>query len=118
MPREAPVVGKAYDFCLWLLPHVVKFPRSYRFVLGERLEREVVSLLLALVNAAYARDKTEILTGANIRIEGLRFLLRLAKDLRLLSVAQHEYAAEHLDEIGRMVGGWIRSGKAAQRQQG
>jgi RNA-directed DNA polymerase len=30
------VVGKAYDFVLWLLPKVETFPRSHRFTVGER----------------------------------------------------------------------------------
>ena len=111
-PREAPVVGKAYDLCLWLLPHIAKFPRSHRFILGDHLERHALSVLLFLVRAAYSREKSEILAEANRRIEELRFLLRLSKDLKLLSVSQHGFAAERLEEIGRMVGGWMRSDKA------
>ncbi len=32
-----PAVTKAYDILLWLVNHVGKFPRSHRFVLGDRL---------------------------------------------------------------------------------
>ena len=37
--RDAPavVVGKTYDLVLWLLPKTEKFPRSYRFSVGDRL---------------------------------------------------------------------------------
>ena len=35
--EPAVVVGKTYDFVLWLMPKVEKFSRSYRFSLGERL---------------------------------------------------------------------------------
>lgn len=31
-------VTKAYDVLLWLINHVGKFPRSHRFVLGDRIE--------------------------------------------------------------------------------
>lgn len=31
-------VTKAYDVLLWLITHVGKFPRSHRFVLGDRIE--------------------------------------------------------------------------------
>ena len=31
------VVGKTYDLLLWLLPKVEKFPRSFRFSVGDRL---------------------------------------------------------------------------------
>jgi hypothetical protein len=32
------VFTKAYDLLFWLINHVGKFPRSHRFVLGERIE--------------------------------------------------------------------------------
>ena len=32
------VVSDAYEFLKWLVDHVGKFPRSHRFVLGERIE--------------------------------------------------------------------------------
>lgn len=31
-------VTKAYDVLRWLINHLGKFPRSHRFVLGERIE--------------------------------------------------------------------------------
>jgi endonuclease YncB( thermonuclease family) len=37
MPELPPIVTKAYDFALWRLPRVQDFPRSSRFVLGDRL---------------------------------------------------------------------------------
>lgn len=32
--ETAVVVEKAYDFLLWLLPKVERFPRSFRFSVG------------------------------------------------------------------------------------
>jgi len=53
--EPAVVVGKAYDFVLWLLPKVENLPRSYRFTVGERLVANGLNLLLALVKAAGLR---------------------------------------------------------------
>ena len=36
-------VMKAYDVLLWLITHVGKFPRSHRFVLGDRIESRMLS---------------------------------------------------------------------------
>ena len=43
MTQEFPgvnpsAVTKAYDLVRWLINHIGKFPRSHRFVLGERIE--------------------------------------------------------------------------------
>ena len=35
-------VTKAYDLLLWLINHVGKFPKSHRFVLGDRIESQIL----------------------------------------------------------------------------
>jgi len=35
--------------------------------------------------------------------------MRLAKDLQCLKVHSYGFAAKAIDEIGRLVGGWLRS---------
>ncbi|MEK7408318.1 MAG: diversity-generating retroelement protein Avd [Acidobacteriota bacterium] len=107
--EPAVVVGKAYDFVLWLLPKVEKFPRSYRFSVGDRLVSSGLELLVLLVESAYSTEKARRLEGASHRTNALRYLLRLSKDLRLLSLDSYGFAAERLEEIGRMLGGWHRS---------
>ena len=110
MADDPPVVvGKTYDFTLWLLPKVEKFSRSYRFSVGERLVSCGLDLLLLVVEAAYTSDKAGLLKQANLKVNGVRYLLRAAKDLRLFSLDSYEFAAGRLDEIGRMVGGWQKS---------
>ena len=111
--EPAVVVGKAYDFVLWLLPKVEKFGRSFRFSVGDRLVSQGLDLLLLLVEAAYSKNKSALLQQANVKANTLRYLLRLAKDLQLLSVDSYGFAVERLEEIGRMVGGWQKT--AARR---
>jgi len=116
MPKttsELPVVvQKAYEFSLWLVRKVENFPRSYRFSVGDRLVHGVLDLLLRLVDAAYSRDKVGILMEVNGMLNRMRFLLRLAKDLNLLTVDSYGHAAERVEEIGRMVGGWRKASVA------
>lgn len=110
---ELPVVvGKAYDFSLWLIQKVEGFPRSYRFSVGDRLVAGVIDLLMRLVDAAYGRDKTSILVEVNGMLNRLRYLLRLAKDLRLLTLDSYGHAAQKAEEIGRMAGGWRKASAA------
>ncbi|ETW97546.1 MAG: hypothetical protein ETSY1_22235 [Candidatus Entotheonella factor] len=81
-PDVPPVIDKLYDLILWMLPHIAKFPRSQRFVLGDRIERSMLDVQDLLIEAAYSRRKTELLRQANIQLEKIRYLIRLAKDLR------------------------------------
>jgi hypothetical protein len=36
--QNGPALEKAYQFALWLVPTVEKFPRSQNFLLGDRLQ--------------------------------------------------------------------------------
>jgi len=114
--KEVAVVRLHYDFLLWLLPHVAGFSRQHRFTLGDRIEALGIEVLEALVEAGYSRDKTAMLARANLRLETLRYLLRLSKDLKLLTVRQYGHAVETLAEVGKQVGGWQKQqeGKAVR----
>lgn len=104
-------VTKTYDFVLWLLPKVENFPRAHKFTVGERLSANGMDLLSLLIEAAYSsRRKLELLEQANTKINVTRFQLRLAKDLKLMTMDSYAFSAERLDEIGRMVGGWRKAG--------
>ena len=43
--EELVVITKTYDLILWSCNHTGKFPRNHRFVLGERIERNLYDLL-------------------------------------------------------------------------
>ena len=103
------VVTKTYTFVKWLLPKVENFPRAHKFTVGERLTANGLDLLTTLVEAAYSSRKEELLQTANRKVNSTRYLLRLAQDLHLLTMDSYAFSAGELDEIGRMVGGWMKS---------
>ena len=41
------MITKTYDLILWSCNHTSKFPRNHRFVLGDRIERNLYGLLEA-----------------------------------------------------------------------
>ena len=47
--EELVVITKTYDFILWSCNHTSKFPRNHRFVLGERLDKDVWCFAEAVV---------------------------------------------------------------------
>jgi four helix bundle protein len=106
MLEDLIIYQKTYDFILWLHPAVNKFPKSQRFVLGQRIENKALDLVQSIIIANAAREKTPILAQASMELDELRILIRLAKDLHFLSVRQYGLAAEKLNEIGRMLAGW------------
>ncbi|MGA2293280.1 diversity-generating retroelement protein Avd [Bradyrhizobium sp.] len=117
--RTGPALEAHQQFMLWLVPVVERFPRAQKFLLGDRIQSTALDVLEALIEATYTRDRRGHLARANLGLEKLRVLFRLATELRHLDPRRYEYAARSLDEIGRLVGGWqkahaARDGDAAR----
>ena len=104
-----PALESHYRFLLWLVPTVDRFPRSRKFLLGDRIQAAALDVLDALIEATYTRRRSGHLARANLGLERLRFLFRLAHDLRCLDGRRYEHAARGLDETGRRVGAWSKA---------
>jgi hypothetical protein len=92
---------------LWLYPTINKFPKKQRFVLGQRLENTILSFTLLLIRANYAKSKASILEEAREQLYLFVILVRLAKDLKFMSVKQYEFVTKKVYEVGKMLGGWL-----------
>ena len=111
--RGASALEKHYAFLRWLIPTVEQFPRGQKFLLGDRLQNAALTVLESLIEATYSRRCEAPLARANLELEKLRVLFRLAHDLHHLDGRRYEFAAPSLDEVGRMIGGWRRALQAA-----
>jgi len=104
-----PVFHRFYVFTGWLLDRVEKFPKSARFTFGQRLTDLALSIIERIVRAAYGRRRTENMEAANTNLEVLRVFLRLSTNRHYISIRQYEFAMNELLEIGKMIGGWLKS---------
>ncbi len=64
--QTAPVLEKTYQFVLWLVPTVDKFPRAQKFLLGDRIQSSALDVLEGLVEAAYTKARGPILARVNL----------------------------------------------------
>ena len=99
--QELILITKTYDLVLWSCNHTGKFPRNHRFVLGERIERNLHGLLETLIAAKYTKNRQRLLEEANLSLEVLRFQMRLAKDLQCPKVESYGFAAKPISSKAR-----------------
>ena len=104
-----PVFHRFYVLTGWLLDRVEKFPKNARFTFGQRITDLAIGIVEKIVRAAYGRRRRENLEAANTDLEVLRIMIRLSKDRHFISLDQYEYAVGELLEVGKMIGGWLRS---------
>jgi len=109
-PRpQSPLFVKTYDLLLWLIPLTLKFPKSQRFLLAERMSGLALDFYDTILEAVMDADRqAERLNTADRLLTKMRLYVRLSHDLGCISPGQLEHAARRIDEVGRLIGGWKR----------
>ncbi len=115
MNEKEDALTKTYDLMLWLFPQIGKFPKGYRFILGNRIENGLLDICEGLIEARYTKEKLHILKAVNIKLEKLRYLVRLSKDLKLISLKKYEYLSREMNQIGSFMGGWLKATNRASK---
>lgn len=109
MPPSDPVLLVHWEATLRdLFARTRKFPKHLRPTLTQRIDNLALDVLERLVEARWTRQKAAMLHAANLGIEKLRLLCRLAHDEQFLDHRGYECVSRNLDEAGAMIGGWIR----------
>jgi hypothetical protein len=109
MAESDNILTKLHDLLVHLIPQLNRFPRDQKFVLGDRIETKVLDVQESCLRAYYSRDKRAHLLEANLQLEVTRHLVRLAHSLRLFSTHTYGVLAAKVDEVGRMIGGWLKA---------
>ena len=107
--KESPIFTRTYDLLRWLIPLTVRFPRSHRFVLATRVQETALRFQERIIEAGRDRQPAPILAQADADLAKLRLYLRLCQDLELIKFKQYEQGQRMVNEIGRLIGGWIKS---------
>jgi len=104
------IYQKTYDLLLLLYPIINRIPKSHRQVLGKYLEEFCLLILILIIKANKAKNfkRRELQEQISDELDCLRILVRLTKDLRFMSIKQYTQVAEKINEIGRMLTGWMK----------
>ena len=113
--NELPVIQKTYDFLKWFVPILNKLPRDHKFLLGDRIIKELYALLEGLLKARYAKEKLTQLQSLNSELDVLRYQTRLLYDFELISLKRYQYINQQLQAIGIELGGWIKQQKQSPK---
>ena len=115
--RIGPALEAHQQFIVWLVPTIEKFPRSQKFLLGDRIQATALDVLEALIEATYTRDRRAHLARANLGLDKIRVFFRIATELQHIDVRRYEHAARSIDEVGRLVGAWTKANAAHEAGQ-
>ena len=94
---------------VWLLEHTRKFPKHERFRLAKQIEKALFTFHECLIRAAQTETTRQHLLEADIQLDLLRTYLRLSVELKYTSRNQYGHAAKHTTELGKLLGGWLKT---------
>lgn len=108
---DIPIFAKLYDFYKNLSQTIATFPKTKRYSLGQKLENLTLDAFELLFSIPISTNKLEILKQISVKIDLIKVLLRLSKDTQAVKNNKYLELQALLQEIGKMLGGWIRSAK-------
>lgn len=105
--EEYTVFIKYYSFFKYCLDRVEAFPRISKFTIGDRIVNILCDIQEQIIEGIYTKDRYKILKQINLNIEKIRIYMRISFERKYISIRQYEYIVSELNEIGKMIGGWI-----------
>jgi hypothetical protein len=99
---------KVEQFIAELYVALRRYPKSERHVLAAETRQSEYRLLRNVIVASKVRAKNNSLESADTEVQVINALMRVGMQLTYLPFRTYERLAKLLDEIGRMLGGWIK----------
>ena len=112
MVEKLLIFQKVYEFVVWLYHLLNRLPRNHRPILGQEIHSLILQILIGVVQANTERNleaRKIIQHKISKDLDTLRILIRLTKDVRLMSIKQYTFAADKMNEIGRMLTAWMKA---------
>lgn len=108
--QHLPIYKATYDLLVKITHATSNFPKAYKYSLGDKLRVEVVEMVVFVFRANSSRTKRARHAMQFLeRLQVVELLVRLCKDLRLLTVKQFSEIVGLSDGLGRQASGWIKS---------
>lgn len=108
---DIPIFHKVYDLYKLLYSYHQRIPKSERYTLWQKCENITLSLLEVLIEIGRQQgaERGRSLYLLSDKLDLLKVLIRLAKETRTIDNTQYLAIQTLIQEIGKMIGGWIKS---------
>lgn len=92
--------------------HTKRFPKFDRYILADKIITILFEILMIISEAEYLSLlslKRSRLETVRPRLHSLKILIRLTHELQLIKQETYIKSEDELNEVGKMLNGWIRS---------
>jgi four helix bundle protein len=103
------ILQKVFDMIKYGYGALAQFPKSEKFALAADIKHCLDIILERVIEASKKYYKKTTLQELDVEVAKLKAYLRLSQSLGFLPFKKYEIWSGMAIEIGRMVGGWIKS---------
>lgn len=102
-----PIYKATYDVLLRTMHAISHFPREYKYSLGEKIQNEMIELVISIYKANSNQNKREFLSRMQEQIQLIYLLLRISHDMKLMPTEKYAGIVEMIDEVASQAKGWL-----------
>ncbi|MEK7629580.1 MAG: four helix bundle protein [Patescibacteria group bacterium] len=86
------------------------FTKKHKYTLGGKIDQYFLDTIELLFVASYLSKEQKIpyLKKSGIKLDLLKFLLQISWELKVLDNKKYITLSGKLEEIGKMLGGWVK----------
>lgn len=106
--KHLPIYKTTYELLETVTRKNKDFPRDFKYSLGDKIRSECIELVVFIYKANSVRQqRRDHLQQILERVQVIELMLRLAKDLHLLSVTAFSEIVLLTDSLARQAQGWL-----------
>lgn len=111
LQKDVPILKTTVDLYEEFYAYLKAFPKKDQYMLGKHCEEHIIVFLDYVLTAVGIpkKYKHKYLTRASNKLDVLTVFIRIAWKLKVLDEKRYLSLQLKIEEIGRMLGGWIRS---------
>lgn len=110
---DIPIYQKSYEFYKTLHSYQNTIPKSERFTIWQKCQNTCLDILEGLLLTAQMNweNRVSALYKVSLKVDIIRTFIRLSFDTKAIDQKKYLTLQKQVDEIGKMLWGWIRTSK-------
>jgi hypothetical protein len=110
--EHLPIYKKAMDLAIYFEKIVRNFSRYHKYTLGSELREKSREIVELIITANSTKDRLPVLLELRTRLEGLKVLIRICKEVKAFhNFNSFVYSSNLLIDLSRQNEGWIKGQK-------
>lgn len=109
--EDLKILQKTYDMILYGNICLRQFPKAEKYALASDIKESMYALLKLIITANKRYYKKTTLQDLDVELDTMRILIRLSAEaeFKFLTIKKYENWSKLLNEIGKMLGGWMKA---------